>query len=69
MEVKNGEKTWNVPGWVLVTTLTTALVTVGGIVTDICKVRIANHKQFEVRGSKLLGPLSFIFIVTTRKER
>ena len=41
MEVKNGEKTWSVPGWVVAA----AVATVGTIVADICKVRIANHKK------------------------
>lgn len=44
MEVKNGEKTWSIPGWVIATTLTTTVATVGTIVADICKVKIANHK-------------------------
>ena len=40
MEVKNGEKTWSIPGWVIAT----GIATVGTIIADICKVRIANHK-------------------------
>lgn len=40
MEVKKGDKTVSIPGWVVAA----GIVTVGTIITDICKVRIANHK-------------------------
>lgn len=41
MEVKKGDKTINVPGWVLAA----GIVTLGAMVTDICKVKIENHKK------------------------
>lgn len=40
MEVKKGDKTLTIPGWVVAA----GIVTVGTIVADICKVRIENHK-------------------------
>lgn len=40
MEVKKGDKTYSIPGWVVAA----GIATVGTIVADICKVRIANHK-------------------------
>lgn len=40
MEIKNGEKTINVPSWVVAA----GIATIGTIIADICKVRIANHK-------------------------
>jgi hypothetical protein len=41
MEVKNGSKTVTIPSVVMVV----GLVTLGTIITDICNVRIANHKK------------------------
>lgn len=41
MEVKNGEKTWSIQGWVVAV----GVAMLGAIVNDICKVRIANHKK------------------------
>lgn len=41
MEVRIGDKTIIIPSWVMAA----GVVTVGGIITDICKVRIANHKK------------------------
>lgn len=41
MEVKKGDKAFSVPGWVLAT----GIVTLGAIVSDICKVKIGNHKK------------------------
>ena len=40
LEVKKGDKTWSVPGVVMIAGITT----LGTIVAEICKVRIANHK-------------------------
>ena len=39
-KLKIGEKTINVPGWVVAA----GIATIGTIIADICKVRIANHK-------------------------
>lgn len=40
MEFKRGDKTIKVPGWVIAA----GIVTLGTMVSDICKVRIENHK-------------------------
>lgn len=40
MEVKKGDKTITVPGWVLAA----GVVTIGGIVTDICKTVASKRK-------------------------
>lgn len=40
MEVKKGDKTINLPGWVLVA----GLAAIGGIVTDICKTVATKRK-------------------------
>lgn len=41
MEVKKGDKTFSVPGWVLAA----GIVTLGAMVTDICKVAINKHNK------------------------
>ena len=40
IDAAHGEKTINVPGWVVAA----GIATIGTIIADICKVRIANHK-------------------------
>ena len=40
VEVKKGDKRINIPGWVGAA----LIVTLGAMVTDICKVAISNHK-------------------------
>lgn len=40
MELKKGDKSVNVPGWVVAA----GIVTLGAMVADICKVAISNHK-------------------------
>ena len=57
MEIKNGEKTINVPGWVVAA----GIATIGTIIADICKVLIANHKQV-AREVSNTGTSLFIFI-------
>lgn len=41
MEIKIGDKTIKIPSWVMAA----GVVTVGTIVSDICNIRIANHKK------------------------
>lgn len=41
MEIKIGEKIITIPSWVVAA----GVVTVGTIVSDICNVRISNHKK------------------------
>lgn len=41
MEIKIGDKTVTIPSWVVAA----GVVTMGTIVSDICNVRIANHKK------------------------
>lgn len=40
MEVKKGEKTISIPGWVIAA----GIVTVGAIITDICRTVEKTHK-------------------------
>lgn len=40
MEIKNGNKTIHIPGWVIAA----GIATVGTIVTDICKTIGSMHK-------------------------
>ena len=40
VEVKKGDRSINIPGWVGAA----LIVTLGAMVTDICKVAISNHK-------------------------
>lgn len=58
MEIKNGEKTINVPGWVVAA----GIATIGTIIADICKVRIANHKQV-ARERSLTQGLLFLYLL------
>ena len=58
MEIKNGEKTINVPGWVVAA----GIATIGTIIADICKVRIANHKQV-ARERSLTQGLHFLYLL------
>ena len=57
MEVKNGEKTISIPGWVVAA----GIATVGTIVADICKTIGMKRKQVSrTRGARSNGwPLSF----------
>lgn len=41
MEIKKGDKLITVPGWVLAA----GIVTLGAMVTDICKVAISKQKK------------------------
>ena len=60
MEVKKGDKSMSIPGWVLAA----GVVTLGAMVTDICKVAISKHKQFQGRDltEKILGWFSSFYI-------
>ena len=65
MEVKKGDKSMSIPGWVLAA----GVVTLGAMVTDICKVAISKHKQFQGRDltEKILGWVSSFYIYCVYK--
>lgn len=60
MEVKKGDKTLRIPGWVIAA----GIVTIGAIVTDICKTVDRTRKQYQSKGLwlKIAKALSFIFL-------
>lgn len=59
MEIKIGDRTIKIPSWVMAA----GVVTVGTIVSDICNVRIANHKKWFRRETWLreISAGSFLF--------
>lgn len=48
MEIKNGEKTYNVPQLVVIA----GILTIGGIATDICKTIINKHNVIGPKAKK-----------------
>ena len=60
MELKKGDKTVAIPGWVIAA----GIVTIGTIVSDICKTLVAKKKQVPKQQRVLTDiwlRLSFIF--------
>ena len=63
MEVKNGEKTISIPGWVIAA----GIATVGTIVADICKTIGMKRKQ--VSRTRGLGQMAGLFSFCLKGER
>ena len=66
MEVKNGEKTISIPGWVVAA----GIATVGTIVADICKTIGMKRKQVSRTKKKGgLGQMTGLFSFCQKGER